>query len=86
MMARKLGLPFKKDNPRTVRGARKRGWSVIDIGQGVYKDEQCQASWVGLNIWAERNASGHWISSFALGQFAFERDEDASMFILKWKW
>lgn len=85
-MSHKLGLPHKKENPRTIRGARRKGWHIVESGKSVFKDDQCVASWTGLNIWAELNSSGYWVSSYSLGQFAFEREEDASMFIVKWQW
>ena len=77
-MARNLYLPFKPTNPRTVRGAQKRGWSVVEPRRMDH------VSWMGLNIWAERAMTGYWVSSYAKFAFAFERESDAVMFQLKW--
>jgi hypothetical protein len=78
-MSRSLYLPYRPANPRTVRGAKKRGWRLVEPQQGMN-----HVSWIGLNIWAERAMSGYWVSSYALHTFAFERDSDAVMFQLKW--
>lgn len=83
-MARNLGLPYRADNPRSVRGARKRGWTVVRSGQAAFKNGEVRASWLGLNIWAERTCRGYWVSSFFLGEFAFEDTADATAFQLKW--
>ena len=81
MMARSLYLPFKSSNPRTIRGAKKRGWTVVQV-RNNYSE---QASWLGVNVWCDAGrVSGYWISSFALRQFAFEKPADAMMFKLKW--
>lgn len=77
-MARCIHLPFKATNPRTVRGAVKRGWHVVEAKR------QESVTWMGLNIWAERSLSGYWISSYAKHQFAFEKASDAVAFQLKW--
>ena len=77
-MARGLYLPYKASNPRTVRGAKKRGWNVVEPRRMGH------VSWMGLNIWAERALSGYWVSSYALHSFAFEKESDAVMFQLKW--
>ena len=80
-MARNLYLPYKATNPRSVRGARKRGWTVIRV------DLQKMAgltSWLGLCIWCERAMSGYWVNSFSLREFAFESGADAMAFKLKW--
>jgi hypothetical protein len=79
-MSRNLGLPYKPTNPRTVRGAKKRGWIVIDVDLKYVKD----TSWLGLNIWCDRQMSGYWVSSFMLREFAFENGKDAMLFKLKW--
>ena len=86
MMSKSLSQPYNRKNPRTIRGARRAGWHVVHIGQGVWREDQVLATWVGLSIWTECNATGHWIGSYSLGDFAFEKAEDASMFILKWQW
>lgn len=84
MTSRCLHLPFKASNPRSVRGAQKRGWTVIRSGRTGFKGGKVQASWVGLNIWAETACRGYWVSSFFLGEFAFENPADATAFAMKW--
>lgn len=80
MMARCLYLPYRNNNPRTIRGAKRRGWTVVKVRNDYSQD----VSWMGVNIWCERGMSGYWISSFALREFAFEKSSDAMMFKLKW--
>lgn len=80
MMARSLYLPYKSTNPRSVRGAVKRGWTVIGPNLSYVEI----TSWMGLNIWCERQCSGYWISSFGIRKFAFEKSSDALIFQLKW--
>jgi hypothetical protein len=46
-MARCLNLPYKPHNPRSVRGARKRGWHVVDIDLGRLRSER-DVSWLAL--------------------------------------
>lgn len=73
--------PYKKTNPRSVRGARKRGWHVVKVPNSFVERN---VSWLGLDIWANINTQGNYIDSFMLREFAFERQEDASWFALKW--
>lgn len=79
-MSRSLYLPYKKTNPRSVRGAKKRGWTVV-TPRSNYPEK---VSWMGLNIWAERSANSYWVSSFQRREFAFEKPSDATAFMLKW--
>lgn len=79
-MARNLGLPYRPTNPRTVRGAKKRGWTVVEVNLSKIEN----TSWVGLSIWADNYLSGYWVNSFFLRQFAFEKAADATAFQLKW--
>ncbi len=79
-MSRSFSLPYKATNPRSVRGAKKRGWTVIDPRNGW----EAKASWAGLCIWCERSMSGYWVASFYTRQFAFESGADAMTFKLKW--
>ena len=79
-MGRSLYLPYRASNPRSIRGAKKRGWTVIRAGNNYPE----RSSWLGLNIWCEANSSGYWISSFHYREFAFEHSQDAVMFKLKW--
>ena len=83
-VVRNLGLPYRATNPRTVRGARKRGWSVVRCGQAGFKNGEVRLSWMGLNIWAESACRGYWVSSFHLGEFAFEDPVDATAYAMKW--
>ena len=80
-MSRSYSLPYKASNPRSVRGARKRGWYVIKADKAKWK-ESC--SWMGLNIWAEQACSGYWVASWHNNEFAFENGADAMIFKLKW--
>ena len=82
MMSRCLYLPYKSSNPRTVRGARRRGWNVINNVR--QRHLEANVSWVGLNIWCEHHCAGYWISSFSLAEFAFENPADATFFKMKW--
>ena len=79
-MSRNLGLPYKATNPRSVRGAKKRGWTVISVDLNYVKN----CSWLGLNIWCDHQMGGYWVSSFMLREFAFEDGKDAVAFKLKW--
>lgn len=80
-MARSLNLPYNRNNPRSLRGARKRGWTVVKV-DGSYIDRD--RSWLGLCIWADTQLGGYWVNSFANREFAFERPADATAFQLKW--
>lgn len=79
-MARNFGLPYKATNPRSVRGAKKRGWHVVQVRNDVNRD----LSWMGLCIWADSRLGGYWVNSFSLREFAFESGADALVFKLKW--
>lgn len=79
-MSRCLHLPYRASNPRTVRGAKKRGWTVITADSKYVEN----VSWLGLNLWCEQGAAGYWVSSFFRREFAFERKSDALAFQLKW--
>ena len=78
-MARCLHLPYKPHNPRSVRGAVKRGWYVVDVDL-----RKRDVSWMTLCLWAERGLGGYWLASHWLKQFAFESGADAVAFKLKW--
>jgi hypothetical protein len=67
-----------KNNPRSVRSAVRRKWKVVEV---KHRDD---VSYLGLQIWTDRNAKGRYVSSFSPTKFAFEREEDASWFALKW--
>ena len=78
-MARCLHLPYKPHNPRSVRGAVKRGWYVVDVDL-----RKRDVSWMTLCLWAERGLGGYWVASHWLKQFAFESGADAVAFKLRW--
>lgn len=80
-VARNLGLPYRPTNPRTVRGARKRGWTVVKVDLSKFEG---RVSWVGLSIWADTSLRGYWVNSFFHREFAFESSADATAFQLKW--
>lgn len=77
---RTLSLPYRATNPRSVRGARRRGWTTLNPRPNYVE----KVSWMGLNIWCEINCSGYWVSSFQRREFAFENSGDAVAFGLKW--
>jgi hypothetical protein len=79
-MSRSLALPYKTSNPRTIRGAKKRGWQPVCPAPNYVE----KASWMGLNIWCEQSSAGYWVSSFQLREFVFERGADALAFRMKW--
>lgn len=79
-MGRSLGLPYRANNPRSVRGAKKRGWTVVSPKPNYVE----KASWLGLCIWCDRSLNGHWVNSFSKREFAFEHAKDAMAFHLKW--
>ena len=78
-MARCLNLPYKPHNPRSVRGAVKRGWTVVEVNL-----RKRDVSWMTLCLWAECGLGGYWVASHWLKQFAFESGADAVAFKLKW--
>lgn len=82
-MAHCLNLPYKRNNPRTVRGAVKRGWHVVDVDLRKLGNER-NISWMTLCLWAECGLGGYWVASHWLKQFAFESGADAVAFKLKW--
>lgn len=82
-MSRSLHLPYKATNPRSVRGARKQGWTVIRSCR-MYTRDNKPVTWLGLSLWCETHCSGYWVNSFALAEFAFENPADATFFKMKW--
>jgi hypothetical protein len=81
-MSRNYSLKYRAVNPRSVRGAKKRGWQLLKPNRGMWEEEK--VSWAGLNIWADRHCKGHYVSSYLLQTFAFENPSDALLFQLKW--
>jgi len=73
--------PYKPNNPRTIHGAQKRGWHVVQVPRN-YMDRY-DITWLGIGLWASRHSNGYFLDNFLLRQFAFERDEDASKFIFQ---
>ena len=69
-------------NPRSIAGAVKRGWHVVEPSQ--HYGPKYNVSWLGLVIWTERNANGNWLSDYSKRQFAFDCVEDASKFLFAW--
>ena len=67
-----------KNNPRSVRSAVRRKWKVVEV---KHRDD---VSYLCLQIWTDRNVKGKYVSSFSPTKFAFEREEDASWFTLRW--
>ena len=82
-MARCLNLLYKRNNPRSVRGARRQGWTVIKSSR-MYTRDNKPVGWLGLNLWCETHCAGYWVSSYDLAEFAFENSADATFFIMKW--
>lgn len=74
--------PYIRNNPRSVRGAAKRGWHVVTLPRNTL--EKHNVSWLGLDIWASRQAQSYYVKSYQNRQFAFEREADASWFTMKW--
>jgi hypothetical protein len=80
---RGLNLPYKKNNPRTVRGALRRGWYEVKVPDNYV--EKLGLSFVGLQIYAGKQSKGHHVSQFLpRPRFAFESIDDAAFFTLKW--
>ena len=77
-----LTRPYKKTNPRSVRGARKRGWHVVKVPANTL--EKHNVSWVGLVMWSTHKTRGNHVNSYTNREFAFEQVEDASWFTMKW--
>lgn len=73
---------YKKTNPRSVRGARKKGWHIVSLPADTL--DKHNVSWLGLEIWSMRQTRGNFVTSFANREFAFENTEDASWFTMKW--
>ena len=76
-----INRPYRNTNPRSVRGARKKGWHIVKVPNSYVEKN---VSWMGVEMWAVHQAKGNFISSFALREFAFEKTEDASWFTMKW--
>ncbi len=71
---------MKRSYPRSVRGAGRRGWTVIRP-EG-FKDRD--TSWLGILIWPDKNAHGRYVCSYNTSEFAFELEKDAAWFALRW--
>lgn len=77
-----VNRPYRKTNPRTIRGARKKGWHIVDVPNTYL--EKANLSWMGLEMWATHKTKGNFVTCFVTRQFAFETVEDASWFTMKW--
>lgn len=76
-------LPYKKSNPRSVRGASRRGWHVVDISDDAFK--KINQSFLGLTLEADRQCKGYYVSQYwPQAKFAFEHLDDAAYFTLRW--
>ena len=64
---------------RGVREAERNGWRVVDT-----RKLKGPASWNQLYEWLDGNCTGNYKESFYLQKIAFEKDRDASWFMLKW--
>jgi hypothetical protein len=73
--------PYKKDNPRSVNGAERKGWHIVEVPRNYF--EKHKLSWVGIELWTGRNTRGYFATEFLTRRFAFEREEDASKFIFQ---
>lgn len=78
---------MSRNLPRTVRHARKAGWTVLELTPTIRQDlflvKGC--TYLGLIIWCRQNATGGFVSSFQPNcLFAFRHEGDAAWFQLKW--
>lgn len=73
---------YRRTNPKTVRGAKKKGWHVVDVPNRYLENHN--VSWMGLEMWACHKTKGNFVTCFPNRQFAFELVEDASWFTMKW--
>lgn len=73
---------MRRKYPRSVRGAGRRGWSVVTLPVSAL--EKHNTSWQELNIWASKQTKNHFVNNYQTRQFAFESEADASWFSLKW--
>lgn len=80
---RGMNLPFDKTNPRSVRGARRRGWHAVTVPDNFA--EKLGLSFLGLLLDADRQCKGYYVYSYLPKPcFAFENIDDAAFFTLKW--
>lgn len=69
--------------PKSVRGAERRGYHIVELPLSNLNDRQ--TSWLGVNIWCTRQVKGHFVSRFHPDyKFAFQNEQDAVWFRLKW--
>ena len=71
---------MKQRRPRDIRSAVRRGWTLIEVKNHM----DMNVSYLGLQIWTDRNSRGRYISRFMPTKFAFELEKDAAWFALKW--
>lgn len=72
----------RKNYPRTIRGAERRGYTIVDVPADFHT--KFKVSWLGVCIWTERWSKAHYVDNFMQRKMAFENSDDAAMFILKW--
>lgn len=66
-------------NPRTVRGAKRCGWTVVYVPRSETR------SWVGICYWIACNITGRFVNEYLYqgdGNVAFEHQEDAAMAVM----
>jgi len=80
----KIMRQHKRTDPRSVRGARRKGWHVVTLPANTL--EKHNVSWLGIIIWVSRHVFCGCVNSYQTREFAFESEADASMFICKWVW
>lgn len=74
--------PGPRTNPRTINGAVKKGWHVVDVPRNYILSHN--VSWLGLELWLTQYSNSYFISDFSQYQFAFKEAEDASKFLFHW--
>lgn len=73
------GTEKTRNEIRGVREAEREGWRVVNT-----RDLKGPTSWNQLYDWLDHNCKGDFRESFYLQKIAFEKDRDASWFMLKW--
>lgn len=67
------------DKMLRVRKAKRLGWTVIST-----RNLNGPTSWNQLYDWLNSNTKGQYVESFYLQEIAFEKEQDANWFSLKW--
>ncbi len=80
---RGFNLPYKNNNPRSIHGALRRGWYEVMVPENYV--EKLGLSFVGLQISADKQCKGYYVSEFLpRPRFVFENIDDAAFFTLRW--